>query len=160
MNLEAVPEKSSSSWEDLEVDGFVLGLYTFGKNFAQVQKLLESKATGEILLFYYGKFYGSAKYKTWSNYLKKRSTRCIQGKKLYSDWRLQLLLSRLIRSITDESKEQKLVDVSLSFHILTLNISKCKICLSRGFVFTIDRSQSHLLKGRNLWRNTSTRLRN
>ncbi|CAA0295904.1 Homeobox-like domain superfamily [Arabidopsis suecica] len=115
MNLEAVPEKSSSSWEDLEVDGFVLGLYTFGKNFAQVQKLLESKATGEILLFYYGKFYGSAKYKTWSNYLKKRSTRCIQGKKLYSDWRLQLLLSRLIRSITDESKEQKLVDVSKSF---------------------------------------------
>ncbi|CAL9238644.1 unnamed protein product [Arabidopsis halleri] len=115
MNLEVVPEKSSSSWEDLEVDGFVLGLYTFGKNFAQVQKLLESKETGEILLFYYGKFYESAKYKIWSHSLKKRSRRCIQGKKLYSDWRLQLLLSRLIRSIPDELKEQKLVDVSKSF---------------------------------------------
>lgn len=161
MNLEVVPGKSSSSWEDLEVDGFVLGLYTFGKNFAQVQKLLESKETGEILLFYYGKFYESAKYKIWSNSLKKRSRRCIQGKKLYSDWRLQLLLSRLIRNIPDELKEQKLVDVSLSFsHSYTKNIFKCKICFSRFLFLTINRSQSHLLKGRSLWRNTSTRLRN
>ncbi|KAL1188093.1 hypothetical protein V5N11_003128 [Cardamine amara subsp. amara] len=115
MNLEAVPGKSSSSWEDLEVDGFVLGLYTFGKNFKQVQKLLESKETGEILSFYYGKFYKSAKHKIWSNSLKKRSRRCIQGKTLFSSWRLQQLLSRLIPSITDEPKKQKLINVSKTF---------------------------------------------
>ncbi|VVA93995.1 unnamed protein product [Arabis nemorensis] len=115
MNLEAVPMKSSSSWEDLEVDGFVLGLYTFGKNFTQVKKLLGSKETGEVLLFYYGKFYRSAKYKIWSNSLKKRSRKCIQGKKLYSGWRLQQLLSRLIPSLADEPQKKMLVDVSKSF---------------------------------------------
>lgn len=113
MNLEAVPEKQSSSWDDFEVDGFVLGLYTFGKDFAQMNKLLDSKETGDILSFYYGKFYKSAKHKTWSSFLKKRSRRCVQGKKLYSGWRLQQLLSRLIPRITDESEKKKLVNVSL-----------------------------------------------
>ncbi|KAF8117984.1 hypothetical protein N665_0007s0033 [Sinapis alba] len=106
MSLEAVPEKPSSSWEDLEVDGFVLGLYTFGKNLTQVKKLLESKETGEILSFYYGKFYKSAKHKIWSNSPKKQSRKCIQGKKLYSGWRLQHLLSRLIPNITDKSQKK------------------------------------------------------
>ncbi|RID44937.1 hypothetical protein BRARA_I01700 [Brassica rapa] len=115
MNLEAVPERPSSSWEDLEVDAFVLGLYTFGKNFAQVKTFLESKETGELLSFYYGKFYKSSKHKIWSNSLKKRSRKCIQGKKLYSGWRLHLLLSRLMPSITDESSlKTKLVNVSKS----------------------------------------------
>ncbi|KAG2302460.1 hypothetical protein Bca4012_060765 [Brassica carinata] len=115
MNLEAVPERSSSSsWEDLEVDAFVLGLYTFGKNFTQIKQfLLESKETGQLLSFYYGKFYNSSKHKIWSNSLKKR--KCIQGKKLYSGWRLHQLLSRLIPSIADESLKTKLVNVSKSF---------------------------------------------
>ncbi|CAN7027756.1 hypothetical protein Bca4012_042780 [Brassica carinata] len=114
MNLEAVPERSSSSWEDLEVDAFVLGLYTFGKNFTQAKTFLESKETGELLSFYYGKFYKSSKHKIWSNPLKKRSRKCIQGKKLYSGWRLHQLLSRLMPSITDESLKTKLVNVSKS----------------------------------------------
>ncbi|KAG2302461.1 hypothetical protein Bca4012_060766 [Brassica carinata] len=115
MNLEAVPERSSSSsWDDLEVDAFVLGLYTFGKNFTQIkQSLLESKETGQLLSFYYGKFYNSTKHKIWSNSLKKR--KCIQGKKLYSGWRLHQLLSRLIPSIADESLKTKLLNVSKSF---------------------------------------------
>ncbi|KAJ0231583.1 hypothetical protein HA466_0298700 [Hirschfeldia incana] len=115
MALEAVPERSSSSWDDLEVDAFVLGLYTFGKNFTQVKQFLESKETGQLLSFYYGKFYKSAKHKIWSNFLKKRSRKCIQGKKLYSGWRLHLLLSRLLPSIADESMKTKLVNVSKSF---------------------------------------------
>ncbi|KAF8098278.1 hypothetical protein N665_0269s0005 [Sinapis alba] len=115
MHLHAVPERSSSSWEDLDVDAFVLGLYTFGKNFTQVKKLLESKETGELLSFYYGKFYKSTKHKIWSNSLKKRSRKCIQGKKLYSGWRLHQLLSRLVPSIADESLKTKLVNVSKSF---------------------------------------------
>ncbi|KAJ0228825.1 hypothetical protein HA466_0321670 [Hirschfeldia incana] len=129
MTLEAVPERSSSSWEDLEVDAFVLGLYTFGKNFTQVKKLLESKETGQLLSFYYGKFYMSAKHKIWSNFLKKRSRKCIQGKKLYSGWRLHQLLSRLIPSIADESLKTKLVNVSESL-LCTLNtypLNKCSI---------------------------------
>ncbi|XP_018453002.1 uncharacterized protein LOC108824134 [Raphanus sativus] len=113
MNLEAVPERSSSSsWDDLEVDAFVLGLYTFGKNFTQVKQFLESKGTGPLLSFYYGKFYKSTKHKIWSNSLKKR--KCIQGKKLYSGWRLHQLLSRLIPSVADESLKTKLVNVSKS----------------------------------------------
>ncbi|KAJ0228824.1 Uncharacterized protein HA466_0321660 [Hirschfeldia incana] len=115
MTLEAVPERSSSSWDDLEVDAFVLGLYTFGKNFTQVKRFLESKETGQLLSFYYGKFYKSAKHKIWSNFLKKRNRKCIQGKKLYSGWRLHLLLSRLLPSIADESQKTKLVNVSKSF---------------------------------------------
>ncbi|CAN8244732.1 unnamed protein product [Cochlearia groenlandica] len=115
MNLKAIPEKPSSSWGDLEVDAFVLGLYTFGKNFTQVKKLLGIKECGDVLSFYYGKFYKSDKHKVWSSFLKKRSTKCIQGKKLYSGWRLQQLLSRLIPSITDETQKHKLVKVSKSF---------------------------------------------
>ncbi|CAH8356785.1 unnamed protein product, partial [Eruca vesicaria subsp. sativa] len=115
LSPEAVPEIPSSSWEDLEVASFVLGLYTFGKNFAQVKKFMESKGTGEIVLFYYGKFYNSASYHSWSDPRKKRRRRCAYGKKLYSGWRQQLLLSRLIPSISDESQKQMLVNVSKSF---------------------------------------------
>lgn len=151
MHLHAVPERSSSSWEDLDVDAFVLGLYTFGKNFTQVKKLLESKETGELLSFYYGKFYKSTKHKIWSNSLKKRSRKCIQGKKLYSGWRLHQLLSRLVPSIADESLKTKLVNVSLFF---ALNIIlECVCVLNKRF--PLNRSPSHLLKGIHLWRNSS-----
>lgn len=115
LNLEAVPELPSSSWEDHEVASFVLGLYTFGKNFTQVKKFMESKGTGEILLFYFGKFYNSVKYHTWSDSRKKRSRKCVYGRKLYSGWRQQQLLSRLVPSISDESQKQMLVNVSKSF---------------------------------------------
>ncbi|KAF3492581.1 hypothetical protein DY000_02054558 [Brassica cretica] len=115
MNLEAVPEIPSSSWEDHEVASFVLGLYTFGKNFTQVKKFMESKGTGEIVLYYYGKFYNSASYHSWSDSRKKRRRKCVYGRKLYTGWRQQLLLSRLIPSISDESQKQTLVNVSKSF---------------------------------------------
>ncbi|KAF8116141.1 hypothetical protein N665_0020s0005 [Sinapis alba] len=115
LNLEAVPEIPSNSWEDHEVASFVLGLYTFGKNFTQVKKFMENKETGEILLFYFGKFYNSAGYHTWSDSRKKRSRKCVYGRKLYSGWRQQQLLSRLIPSISDESQKQMLVNVSKSF---------------------------------------------
>ncbi|CAH2038512.1 unnamed protein product [Thlaspi arvense] len=115
LNLEVVPEIPSSSWEDSEVASFVLGLYTFGKNFTQVKKFMEKKGTGDIMLFYYGKFYNSAKFHSWSESRKKRNRKCVYGRKLYSGWRQQQLLSRLIPSIPDESQKQMLVDVSKSF---------------------------------------------
>ena len=142
-NLEAVPVIPSSSWEDLEVASFVLGLYTFGKNFTQVKNFMENKGIGEIMLFYYGKFYNSAKYHTWSESRKKRNRKCVYGRKLYSGWRQQQLLTRLMPSIPDEPQKQMLVDVSL-FHILMRNALPLYICF---FIdLTIRRSQSHLLK--------------
>lgn len=124
-NLEAVPEIPSNSWEDHEVASFVLGLYTFGKNFTQVKKFMETKRTGEILLFYFGKFYNSAGYHTWSDSRKKRSRKCVYGRKLYSGWRQQQMLSRLIPSVSDESQIQKLVNVSS----LSLFTSQCSVYL-------------------------------
>ncbi|KAJ0235951.1 Arginine-glutamic acid dipeptide repeat protein [Hirschfeldia incana] len=116
LNLEAVPEIPTSSWEDHEVASFVLGLYTFGKNFTQVKKFMENKNTGEVMLFYYGKFYKSASYQSWSDSRKKgRRRKCVYGRKLYSGWRQQQLLSRLIPSVSDESQKQTLVNVSKSF---------------------------------------------
>lgn len=120
LDLEAVPAIPSSSWDDFEVASFVLGLYTFGKNFIQVNKFMENKGIGEIVLFYYGKFYNSSKFHSWSDSRKKRRRKCVYGRKLYSGWRQQQLLSRLIPSIPDESQKQMLVNVSL-FHILMLN---------------------------------------
>ncbi|CAL9214248.1 unnamed protein product [Arabidopsis halleri] len=115
LNLEAVPAIPSSSWEDLEVASFVLGLYTFGKNFTQVKNFMENKGIGEVMLFYYGKFYNSAKYHSWSESRKKRNRKCVYGRKLYSGWRQQQLLTRLMPSIPDEPQKQMLVDVSKSF---------------------------------------------
>lgn len=127
LNLEAVPATLSSSWKDFEVASFVLGLYTFGKNFTQVKIFMENKGTGEIVLFYYGKFYNSAKYHSWSESRKKRNRKCVYGRKLYSGWRQQQLLSRLIPSVPDESQKQMLVNVSL-FSILMMNAEPLYIC--------------------------------
>ncbi|KAG2267677.1 hypothetical protein Bca52824_062232 [Brassica carinata] len=118
LNLEAVPELPSSSWEDHQVACFVLGLYTFGKNFTQVKKFMESKRRGEIMLFYFGKFYNSASYHTWCDSRKKRSRKCVYGRKLYSGWRQQLLLSRLVPSVSDDSQIEMLVNDLVGLRVL------------------------------------------
>ncbi|XP_010458172.1 PREDICTED: uncharacterized protein LOC104739494 [Camelina sativa] len=115
LNLEAVPAIPSNPWGDFEVASFVLGLYTFGKNFTQVKNFMENKGRGDIVLFYYGKFYNSAQYHSWSASRKKRNRKCVYGRKLYSGWRQQQLLTRLMPSIPDEAQKQMLVDVSKSF---------------------------------------------
>ncbi|CAN8294873.1 unnamed protein product [Cochlearia groenlandica] len=120
LNLEAVPEMVSSSWEDLEVDSFVLGLYTFGKNFTQIKRFMEKKGTGDIVLFYYSKFYNSGKYNIWFNSHKKKSRKCVSGRKLYSGWRQQMLLSRLIPSMAVESQKQMVVSKSFAEGSITL----------------------------------------
>ncbi|EOA11948.1 hypothetical protein CARUB_v10016527mg, partial [Capsella rubella] len=124
LNLQAVPVIPSSSWEDVEVASFVLGLYTFGKNFTQVKNFMETKIIGEIELFYYGKFYNSAKYHSWSESRKKRNRKCVYGRKLYSGWRQQQLLTRLMPSIPDESQKQMLVNVSKSFAEGNISLEK------------------------------------
>ncbi|KAG7653616.1 Homeobox-like domain superfamily [Arabidopsis suecica] len=124
LNLEAVPAIPSSSWEDLEVASFVLGLYTFGKNFTQVKNFMENKGIGEVMLFYYGKFHNSAKYHSWSESRKKRNRKCVYGRKIYSGWRQQQLLTRLMPSIPEEPQKQMLVDVSKSFAECNITLEK------------------------------------
>ncbi|KAI4319417.1 hypothetical protein MLD38_033016 [Melastoma candidum] len=76
---------SLSSWSDTE---YLLGLYTFGKDFNLVKRFVDGKQMGEILLFYYGKFFGSAGYRRWSD-CRKAKSRCVSGQKIYSGRRLQ-----------------------------------------------------------------------
>uniref|UniRef100_A0A0R0I5U8 SANT domain-containing protein n=1 Tax=Glycine max TaxID=3847 RepID=A0A0R0I5U8_SOYBN len=47
----------NNSWSDADVKSFLLGLFIFGKNFLNIKRFLENKGMGEILSFYYGKFY-------------------------------------------------------------------------------------------------------
>ncbi|KAB2604765.1 hypothetical protein D8674_041381 [Pyrus ussuriensis x Pyrus communis] len=100
-----VPGSSRSTWSDAEVDGFLLGLYIFGKSFYQVKRFMENKAMGEILSFYYGKFYGSDAYRRWSECRKSRRKKCILGEKIFTGWRQRELLSRIIPHVSEESQK-------------------------------------------------------
>ncbi|CAB4315635.1 unnamed protein product [Prunus armeniaca] len=97
-----VPDSSRSTWSDAEVDGFLLGLYIFGKNFYQVQRFIEHKDMGEILSFYYGKFYRSESHRRWSECRKIRRKKCITGEKIFTGWRQRELLSRLVPHVAEE----------------------------------------------------------
>ncbi|XP_034222829.1 uncharacterized protein LOC117633222 isoform X1 [Prunus dulcis] len=97
-----VPGSSRSPWSDAEVDGFLLGLYIFGKNFYQVQRFIEHKDMGEILSFYYGKFYRSESHRRWSECRKIRRKKCITGEKIFTGWRQRELLSRLVPQVPEE----------------------------------------------------------
>lgn len=97
-----VPGFSSGSWSDAEVDIFLLGLYIFGKNFFQIKRFMEIKDMGKILSLYYGKFYGSDAYRRWSDCPKIKRKKCVTGRKIFTGWRQQELLSRLFPRVTEE----------------------------------------------------------
>ncbi|KAG4174359.1 hypothetical protein ERO13_A11G116100v2 [Gossypium hirsutum] len=109
-----LPDTSKEVWKDIECDGFLLGLYIFGKNLILVKDFVGSKEMGEILSFYYGKFYGSDGYRRWSECRKLRSKRCIHGQKLFTGWRQQELLSRLFSHLSKECQDM-LSEVSKTF---------------------------------------------
>ncbi|XP_039001302.1 uncharacterized protein LOC120127454 isoform X2 [Hibiscus syriacus] len=109
-----LPGSSSEVWKDIELDSILLGLYIFGKNLILVKKFAESKGMGEILSFYYGKFYKSAGYRRWSEWQKLRSRLCVHGQKLFTGWRQHELLSRLFSYISKEC-EDMLLEVSKTF---------------------------------------------
>ncbi|GMI69403.1 hypothetical protein like AT2G47820 [Hibiscus trionum] len=109
-----LPGSSNEVWKDIELDSFLLGLYIFGKNLILVKKFVESKAMGEILSFYYGKFYKSDGYRRWSECRKLRSRRCVHGQKLFTGWRQHELLSRLLSHISKECQDM-LLEVSKKF---------------------------------------------
>lgn len=88
-----------------------LGLYIFGKNLVAVKKFVNSKEMGDILAFYYGKFYRSDGYRRWSECRKLRSRRSIHGQKIFTGWRQQELLSRLLSHVSQEC-QSVLLEVS------------------------------------------------
>ncbi|CAJ1976127.1 unnamed protein product [Sphenostylis stenocarpa] len=104
----------NNSWSDADVKSFLLGLFIFGKNFVQIKRFLENKEMGEILSFYYGKFYKSDEYRRWSDCKKLKGRKCITGHKLFSGQKHRELLSRLIFRVSEEFKDA-LQQVSKSY---------------------------------------------
>ncbi|KAF5186542.1 arginine-glutamic acid dipeptide repeat protein [Thalictrum thalictroides] len=110
----SAPGSISKLWSDFEQEVFLLGLYIFGKNLFQLKKFLGSKEMGDILSFYYGKFYRSDGYRRWSDCRKIKSRRCIHGHRLFTGWRQQELLSRLLPHASEEC-QNTLIEVSRRF---------------------------------------------
>lgn len=109
-----VPGTSSVSWSHIEEASFLLGLYIFGKNLVLVKKFVGSKQMGDILSFYYGKFYGSKSYRRWSECKKMRSRKCIFGQRIFTGLRQHELLSRLRPHLSEEC-QNTLLEVSKAF---------------------------------------------
>ncbi|KAL2953975.1 hypothetical protein AAZX31_19G195900 [Glycine max] len=102
------------SWTDIEYNNFLLGLYVFGKNLKFLKRFVGSRTMGDILFFYYGKFFKSKEYCRWSECRKLRTKRCIYGQKIFTGWRQQELLSRLFPRVPGES-QTTLVEISRKF---------------------------------------------
>lgn len=109
-----VPGVSGEPWSNIEEASFLLGLYIFGKNLVLVKKFVGSKQMGDILLFYYGRFYWSEKYRRWSECRKARGRKCIYGQRLFKGWRQQELVSRLLLLVAEDCKNA-LMEVLLCF---------------------------------------------
>ncbi|XP_062084780.1 uncharacterized protein LOC133790944 [Humulus lupulus] len=103
-----IPSLPSDSWSNSEVDSFLLGLYIFGKNFFQIKRFMGNKDMGEILSFYYGKFYRSDAYRRWSDSRKIKRKKCVTGRKIFTGWRQQELLSRLSPHVPEDSQNSLL----------------------------------------------------
>ncbi|CAJ2631640.1 unnamed protein product [Trifolium pratense] len=104
----------SVTWSDADTKSFLLGLFIFRKNFVQIKRFLDNKGMGEILSFYYGKFYKSDVYRRWSECRKINGRNCIIGQRLFTGPRQHKLLSRLICRVCTESQDA-LLQVSKSY---------------------------------------------
>ncbi|WJX85399.1 hypothetical protein P8452_67858 [Trifolium repens] len=113
-SCQLAPGRLSSSWSDADTKSFLLGLFIFGKNFIQIKRFLDNKGMGEILSFYYGKFYKTDGYRRWSECRKKKGSKCMIGRKLFTGPRQHELLSRLIPHVSKESQDN-LFQVSKSY---------------------------------------------
>ncbi|XP_061369412.1 uncharacterized protein LOC133312249 [Gastrolobium bilobum] len=105
---------SDQSWTDTEYNSFLLGLYVFGKSLNFLKRFVGSKNMGDILSFYYGKFFRSKAYCRWSECRKMRTRRYIYGQKIFTGWRQQELLSRLFSHVPGEC-QTILVEISRNF---------------------------------------------
>ncbi|KAK7293181.1 hypothetical protein RJT34_16043 [Clitoria ternatea] len=113
-NHVSAPGTLSNSWTETDAKSFILGLFIFGKSFIKIKEFLENKGMGEILSFYYGKFYKSDEYRRWSDCRKIKGRKCIIGQKLFTGQRQHELLSRLIPCVSEESQDT-LLQVSKSY---------------------------------------------
>ncbi|XP_031258997.1 uncharacterized protein LOC116117110 [Pistacia vera] len=109
-----LPGSLGESWVQTECESFLLGLYIFGKNLNLVKRFVESKGMGDVLSFYYGQFYRSDGYRRWLECWKLRSKRFVHGQKIFTGWRLQELLSRLVSHVSEECKNM-LLEASRKF---------------------------------------------
>ncbi|KAF7817905.1 uncharacterized protein G2W53_023360 [Senna tora] len=99
------PSRLSNSWSDADEKSFLLGLFIFGKNFIHIKRFLDDKGMGEIMSFYYGKFYKSNEYRRWSDYRKIKGRKCMTGQKLFTGWRQHELVSRLNSKVTEKLQD-------------------------------------------------------
>ncbi|KAK1293242.1 hypothetical protein QJS10_CPB17g01379 [Acorus calamus] len=109
-----LPGSSGVLWSSGEKESFLLGLYIFGKNLSQLMSFVESKEMRDVLSFYYGKFYRSEEHRRWSECRKMRSRKNIHGQRIFTGWRQQELLSRLMSQVSEES-QNSLVEATKSF---------------------------------------------
>lgn len=109
-----LPGSPLEPWTAIEHDSFLLGLYTFGKNLSVVKRFVKSKEMGNILWYYYGKFYRSNEHRRWSECRKMRGKLSIHGQKIFSGWRQQELLSRLFPHVSEKCQNM-LLEVSRAF---------------------------------------------
>ncbi|KAK8958105.1 hypothetical protein KSP40_PGU015821 [Platanthera guangdongensis] len=103
-----LPESRVSLWSDDDIRSLLLGFYIFGKNMVQVRRFIERKDMKDVLSFYYGKFYHSDAYHRWACCRKSRSRKCIQGKRMFTGWRQQELLSRMLTGLSKEVQDSLL----------------------------------------------------
>ncbi|BAT86332.1 hypothetical protein LR48_Vigan03g287000 [Vigna angularis] len=102
------------SWTNTEYSSFLLGLYVFGKKLNFLKRFVGSKSMGDILSLYYGKFFKSKEYCRWAECRKLRTKRCIYGRKIFTGWRQQELLSRLFSYLPREC-HTRLLEISRNF---------------------------------------------
>ncbi|KAM0919716.1 hypothetical protein ACQ4PT_008018 [Festuca glaucescens] len=110
-----LPGLSSSLWSGTEAECFLLGLYIFGKNLSLLSRFVGNKTVGNVLSYYYGKFYGGDVCKRWSDCRKARTRRCILGERIFTGWRQQEIISRLKSIILKESHDS-LLEIFKSFN--------------------------------------------
>ncbi|TVU47062.1 hypothetical protein EJB05_06642 [Eragrostis curvula] len=112
--LDPLPYSPLAFWSDLETELFLLGLYVFGKNLKLLSRFLGTKTVGDVLSYYYGKFYQRDAYKRWADCRKAKTKRCILGERIFQGSRLPELTSRLKLKIPKEAHDL-LIEVFRSF---------------------------------------------
>ncbi|KAG9157215.1 hypothetical protein Leryth_004897 [Lithospermum erythrorhizon] len=104
-NCFPLPGSQVELWDITDQSLFLLGLYIFRKNLAQVKRFVGTKTMGDVLSYYYGTFYRSSNYQKWSEGRKSNSKRWIHGIKIFMGWRLQELVSRLSCYLPEERQK-------------------------------------------------------
>ncbi|KAL3626507.1 hypothetical protein CASFOL_030056 [Castilleja foliolosa] len=107
-----VPGLVDVCWDALEKDSFVLGLYIFEKNFDEVKRFVGTKKMGDVLSFYYERFYHTHEYQRWKDCRKRKKG--IYGQKIFSGARQNEFLSRILVDVSDERRNE-ILEVSKMF---------------------------------------------